>query len=368
MMAMDRQAEGKARIVGFRGAVGLIVSAAVALALTGAAPSASASPAAQLVVVTFPAKSGGGLGFELFPSEKAPAPARFVIYLPAGYSVNTSVAPGTKVGLFDALYYTKTDPFDFADVALRTGDPATLPGDPAAQACAPGPHAAFWTATFKVGKSPVTIRFYVDPTTGAETSLGAFKLVSCLASPYILVAQGGAPGGLQYDIFAVGLSGSVVSNPASGNFLWRTVVTPYNAGTGTSNVAGTFEARTHVLIPYVLTAHARYLRKTKTVVVTGKLSAVGQPRAGIRVGVLAGKIFPSNWGKVRTHADGSYSLRRRVRPGPSARTLLIDVFFAGSIQGACVDPPVAPAGCVDENTSPPIDATTKVRIPKRLKK
>jgi len=272
------------------------------------------------------------------------------------------------VGSFDALYYTKTVPFDFAEVTLRTGDPATLPGDPAAQACAAGPHAAFWTATFKVGKSPVTIRFYVDPTTGAETSLGAFKLVSCLASPYILVAQGGAPGGLQYDIFAVGLSSSVVSGPASGNLLWRSFVTPYNAGTGTSNLTGTFESRTHVLIPHVLTAHARYFPKTKTVVVTGKLTALGQPRAGIRVGVLAGKVLPSDWGKVRTHADGSYSLRRRVRPGPSARTLLIDVFFAGSIQGPCGDPSVAPAGCVDENTSPPLDATAKVRIPKRLKK
>ena len=34
-------------------------------------------------------------------------------------------------------------------------------------------------------KRSVTIRFYVDPTTGSETALGAFKLVSCLASPYV---------------------------------------------------------------------------------------------------------------------------------------------------------------------------------------
>src|SRR2546422_1032665 len=161
---MVRQAKGKARMVSWRGAVGLVVSAAVALAVAGAGPSAS--------------------------------------------------------------------------------------GPPAAQACAPGPHAAFWTATFKVAKSSVTIRFYVDPTTGGETSLGAFKLVSCLASPYVPVGQGGAPGGLQYNFLVVSLSratGSVVTNPASGNFLWRTLVTPYGVGTGTPNDAGTFEiGRAHV--------------------------------------------------------------------------------------------------------------------------
>jgi hypothetical protein len=346
-------------------------AAALALALAGAAPSASGPPAAQLVVVTFPAKFGGGVGLELLPSEKTPAPARFVTYVPAGYAVDTSVAPGTRIGSLAALYYTKSIPFDFANVALRTGDPATLPGVPAAQACAPGPHAAFWTATFKVAKSSVTIRFYVDPTTGGETSLGALKLVSCFASPYVPVGQGGAPGGLRYDILAASLSrptGSIVTNPNSGNFLWRTLVTPYSVGTGTPNDAGSFEARTHVLIPYVLTAHARYLRKTKTVLVTGKLSALGQPRGAVRLAILAtGKGLPTDWGKVRTHANGSYSLRRRVRLGPRARHLELDVYVF-SVGGPCVDPPVAPAGCVDENVSPPLDGTAKVTIPKRPKK
>jgi len=356
---------------GLRGLVVLVVSAAIALALTGAAPSASASPAAQLVVATLPASGGGGVGFELLPSEKAPAPARFVTYVPAGYAVDMSFAPGTAIGSLGALYYTKSIPFDVANVTLRTGDPATLPGDPAAQACAPGPHAAFWTATFKAVKTRITIRFYVDPTTGAETSLGAFKLVSCLASPYVPVAQGGAPDGLRYDVLVVSLSnpaGAYVTDPHSGSFLWRTLVTPFSVGTGTPNDAGTFEARTHVLIPHVLTAHARYLRKTKTVVVTGKLSALGQPRAGIRLEVDAfAKGFGADWGKVHTRADGSYTLRRRVRPGPRARTFELDVYLT-SVGGPCVDPPVAPAGCVDENISPPLDGTAKVKIPKRPKK
>jgi len=374
-MTMVQQAKGETGMRGLRGLVVLVVSAAIALALTGAAPSAapsaSASPAAQLVVLTIPAKFGGGVALELLPSEKAPAPARFVTYVPAGYAVDTSVAPGTIIGLLGALYYTKSIPNDVANVALKTGDPATLPGDPAAQACAAGTHAAFWTATFKVGKSPVTIRFYVDPTTGAETALGAFKLVSCLASPYVPLAQGGAPGGLRYDILVASLfrpTGSIVTNPNSGTFLWRTLVTPYSVGAGTLNDAGTFEARTHVLIPHILTAHARYLRRTKTVLVTGKLSALGKPRGGLRVEILAtGKGLAADWGKVRTHADGSYSLRRRVRPGPRARHLELDVYLA-SVGGPCVDPPVAPAGCVDENVSPPNDATAKVKIPKRPKK
>jgi hypothetical protein len=337
------------------------VSAAAALALTGAAPSASPSPAAQLIAGTVPAKTGGGVVLDVLPSEDAPAPAQLVYYVPAGFVVNTSVAPGTAVGELIAFYYTKSIPFDFADVTVKAGDPATLPGDPAAQACAPGPHAAFWTATFKVSKNAVTIRFYVDPTTGAETSLGAFKLVSCLASPYILPAQGGAPGGLQYDLIAFHFSHLIVTDPTSGSFLWRMLVTPYNAGTGTMNTAGAFEARTHVDIPHVLTAHARYLPKTKTVLVTGKLTALGQPRAGVRVWIASGL---NDWGKVRTKADGSYSFRHRVLPGKRARTLGVDAYLIIA-RGACTDPPVAPAGCVDENLSPPNDGITKVRIPKK---
>jgi hypothetical protein len=185
------------------------------------------------------------------------------------------------------------------------------------------------------------------------------------------VGQGGAPGGLRYDILVVSLSaasGSVVTDPASGTFLWRTLVTPYGVGTGTLNDGGTFESRTHVLIPHALTAHARYFRKAKTVLVTGKLSALGQPRAGIRLEIDAfAKGLFADWGKVRTHADGSYTLRRRVRPGPRVRHLELDVFLT-SVGGPCVDPPVAPAGCVDENVSPPLDGSAKVTIPKRAKK
>ena len=349
---------------GLRRFLAVAVAAAAALALTGAAPSASSPPAAQLVVLTLPVSEGGGVEIDFLPADEAPAPARLVYYVPAGFGVNTAVAPGTKVGEFGALWYTKSDPFDFADVALKTGDPATLPGDPAAQACAPGAHAAFWTATFKVAKSSVTIRFYVDPTTGAETALGAFKLVSCLASPYVPVAQGGAPGGLRYLLFGVDFSRAIVTDPASGSFLWRGLVTPYTVGTGTAVDAAAFETRTHLLVPHVLTAHAHYFPKTKTVVVTGKLTADGQPRVGIRVAVSAGL---SDWGKVRTHADGSYSLKRRVRPGPRARTLKIDAYLNLS-GGSCSDPPAVPAGCVNESVSPPLDGHAKVKIPKRPKK
>ncbi len=342
-------------------------AAVVALTLAGAGPGASGPPAAQLVVVPFPASIGGGAGLEVLPSEKAPAPARLVVYVPAGFGVDTSVAPGTPVGALFALYYTKSIPFDFASVTVKAGDPATLPGDPAAQACAAGMHAAFWTATFKVLKRSVTIRFYVDPTTGGETALGAFKLVSCLASPYVPFNQGGAPDGLRYDALGIDVSrkgGSIIANPGSGTFLWRMLVTPYTVGTATPNDAGAFEARARVLIPHVLTVHAHYLRKTKTVLVTGKLSALGQPRAGVPVFFFGGPGGVVYWGKVRTHAGGTYSLRKRVRPGKRAQTNEVDA-SVDATRGPCVEPPAAPAGCVDENLSPPISASVKVRIPKR---
>jgi hypothetical protein len=343
-------------------------AAVVALALAGAGPSASA-PVGGLVVWTAPASYGGGVAFDLVSSLDAPAPAKLTLYVPAGYTVDTSVVPGTRIGSVSLVYSAKTVPIDIANGTVKTGDPASLPSDPAAQACAPGSHEAVWLATFKAAKHSTTIRFYVDPTTGSEASLGAYRLIACLPSPYVPVDQGGAPDGLRFQDIDVSLfqkGGSVFTVPASGTFTWRVFDTPYIAGSATPNNATTFEARTGVLIPHVLTLRARFLPKTKTVLVSGRLTAFGEPRRGVKVSVVGGSANAEllfYWGSVHTRLDGSYSFRKHARLGQRRRRLVV-LTYVDPARGPCIDPSTAPGGCVDENLSPPTNGLLYLTLPK----
>jgi hypothetical protein len=349
---------------------------ACAVALAGSAPSSSGAPAGRLVVLPFESKLGSSIGLELTirSSAKAPAPANVTTYVPAGYGLKTSGAPGKTIGDAFALFVTTAKPSepDSAFETLKSGDPASLPADPAAQACAPGPHAAFWIVKFTIKKQSLTVRFYVDPTTGPDVALGAFKVIACLASPYVPVGQGGAPGGVRFvelDLFLYDKGVSVFKSPTTaGTYLWRMLVTPYSAGTGTPDTAAMFEARARVLQPHVVSVHATYRKKTKMLLLSGRLLGLGKPRAGM---VVTFWIFSGDslykYAKVKTRADGRYSLRKRVpeRRRPRTLDLLAEINAA---PGPCVDPPVATGGCVDENISPPASVYVSVRIPKLPKK
>lgn len=156
-------------------------------------------------------------------------------------------------------------------------------------------------------------------------------------------------------------TGSVFKVPKAGTFIWRVFVTPYATGTATLDNSATFEARTRVLIPHVLTEHVRFLPKTKTILVTGHLTALGKPRRKVSL-TVAGVHFI--WGATRTRADGSFSFSHRVRLGSRAYKLQVNLFADGA-SGSCKAPSAAPAGCVDENLSPPWASHVRVTVPKR---
>ena len=343
-----------------------------ALVLAGGAPSASPNPAGKLFVLPTAKVIGGGLALDIFSLEKAPAPARVTIYMPAGFTVNTSAAPGTVLGdsylaLWSSLLVAPE--YVFGTVAAR--DPAS--GGPAAQACAPGVHAALWMALFDIDDLSISmvIPFYVDPTQGSEASLGAFKLVACLASPYVSVAQGGAPYNLRMTELLLGLTepgGPVIRKPSSGKFTWRLFTTPYVDGTATSNEGATFEARARMVLPHVLTERVRYLPKTKTVLITGSARLLGKPERGVIVSAAGGArtaAFLDYFGQTKSRADGTYSLRKRVPQLRRARRLRVYVFGAETRSSACVDPSVAPRGCVHQSLAAPQSNSADVVVPRK---
>jgi hypothetical protein len=337
-------------------------TASLALLLAGAAPTAGEVPQAQVFAGTYRDANGPEAVLGLATSGEGPAPARAVFYVPKGYAIDLAKAPGTRIGVtYDA--YLTGDGFSSGEGVVTTGDPATLSGDPAAQACAPGAHAAVWIAAYKAGTRKGSVRFYVDPTAGAEAPLGAYRLIACFVSP------DAAPEGPYFIEFELGIQTSVLTPPtARGTYVWRLLVTPYVDGTTTANPQATFEARSHVLVPHVLSGHARYRAKKRQLVVSGRLLALGQARHG-RVWIAAGPRDDDLrlLGRPRLRSDGSYALSAHVAEGRRPRVLHVWAFRIEGL-GLCTGPSTAPAGCVDESISPPDSHLMRVRIPKLPKR
>ena len=318
------------------------------LAFAVPAIAAAATPTFEAVTFVTTPGANSDVDLDLIVSSDNAAPARVVIYVPQGYQLNTSTAPGTTVGTIDANAQAGSTALPLPEGRLVADNPATYASNP----CAPGAHAAVWVA--KIGNFAVPI--YIDPTSGSETSLGAFKLVVCLLSPYVPESSGGAPSGIRLTEADLGFFSSpsngitaVFANPtATAAYLWRVLVTPYSVGTGTPNTQGTYELRSAVPIPARLTMKKRsYSKKKKQFVVAGVFTALGKAFKGIRVDIYslstAGDV--RRVASAKTNKKGAYSAKLKV-----ARTTTLEAVVPGFL-GACDPTPAspAPAGCVSED-------------------
>ena len=309
-----------------------------------------------------------GIDLTIRSSTQVPAPARLVIYIPDGYRVRTSLADGALIGGAGVVYVKAARPsaVHYVTGPIKEGNRARLSQSASAQACAPGAYLAVWVVDLKIQRAVLALRFYVQRTLPAEQALGALKLTACPPSPY----RTAATAGVRPKILLVQVALSFRSHrplftrPAvGGTYLWRLFVTPYAAGGDVPNEAGTFEARARVVQPHVLSLHARYLRKRRALLMTGRLLALGKPRARIRVRFyVAGATGTTHFGKTRTRANGRYSLRMRVSLRRVPRLLYLGA-QVDEVKAQCNSPSVAPAGCVDENLSPPAFAAVSVKLP-----
>jgi hypothetical protein len=143
---------------------------------------------------------------------------KWTLYVPAGYGFDIGAAPGTPEG--HVVMQTASD-IGLGD--LRAADPAKYVDSPQAQACAPGPHAAVWTMKFDALSSEIpTVPIYIDPTSGADTALGAYELQACLPLAQ-LASPGGTPLGSRLRTLAVEFTR--LTNPtATALYVWRAFV------------------------------------------------------------------------------------------------------------------------------------------------
>ena len=266
---------------------------------------------------------------------------KVTLYVPAGYGFDISAVPGTPEG--HVALRTATD-IGFGE--LKAANPANYVNTPQAQACAPGSGTAVWIMHFDSGffsTQTLTVPIYIDPTTGDETALGAYKLQACLP-----LAKRGSPGGwpLGSRVRTLAMEFTRLTNPTSmALYVWRAFASNPDVN-GNPDPSTTYELRADMPLPAKVSLSGAYDRKHHRARLSGKLTTSAMPIAGVPVALFrrSSAAF-GDWvyqTATRTTATGSYSFIRRVR-----KTTTFGV-AAGATVGDCNGASVAPIGCTSE--------------------
>ena len=292
--------------------------------------------------------------------------ARLAIYAPAGYGATLGQASGTTIGSVDAAAFSYDTQLTLPlSGTVVTDDPANHTAD----VCSPGTHGGVWILNLSVAGQTLQVPLYVDATSGAEAALGAYRLVICLPPPDV---PAGTPGRAAFGaqlLDAKFTVNGIFKTPATAGVLrWETIFTPYNPGKGTPNLAGTFEARSLVQLPVVLTLGVSYNKQTTAYALKGKLTEGGTPVASVGTTILRGPsaVGIPRVGSATTKADGSFAASGKVKKKKT--TYFKAIASVGerdfTAQG-CVNPlppTIAPAGCVSATLSPWAAASAVVKL------
>jgi hypothetical protein len=336
------------------------VAAAVLLALCASPPASSGTAATSadgILAVSSLSFAGASVTSVLLQSSEPVAKASVVV--PQGYALDLGLAAGTSLGSVTVLVGDAAGGFeDFAAGELVVENPAKYASDATAQACAPGAHAAAWRSSLQAPGRTLELTIFVDPAGAAESPGSAFVLTFCPVWPSSSVGVAHLIANGLILSFEDGLDAPT----ASGRYTWSGLITPAGPGSLGAEPSRTFELRSVLALPRTLTLRATHDARTKSVVLSGRLLALGQPEAGVEIAfsefVVAADDFDF-FGPVRTNAAGEFSFRRRVTGTTE---------YLASVRSEpvpCTAPSSAPGGCVSELVAPPLPAQAAVVIRKR---
>ena len=281
-------------------------------------------------------------------------PAKISIYVPTGYSINASAAPGTKIGSTSGTVFSRD-----ANIPLPLSGDVVVSATSDALTCDPVPHLAVWNLALSVAGQNITLPVHVDQLAGPEAALGAYKLVVCLAPDDVPVGTPGrSPNGARL-LDATFTVNSIFTVPA-GQSIWKTITTPW-AG-GVPNAAGTVETRAFVANGTV-TLTKKVNAGKRLVKFTGKVTQAGTAVSGARVSLLVnGKTAGFS---ARTNASGSFSIvlkktGKKTTSTFQARTTVAERDITST---GCTSPtPGVPGGCVSATASAFTAVSAKIRI------
>jgi hypothetical protein len=284
-------------------------------------------------------------------------PARISIYVPTGYSINASAAPGTKLGSTTGNVFSRD-----ANIPLPlSGDVVAVPPTTNAPGCDPATHIAVWNLALSVAGQTINLPVHVDQTAGAEAALGAYKLVVCLSPDDVPTGTPGrSPNGARL-LDATFTVDNVFTVPA-GQSIWRAITTPYAPGIGAPNPAGTVETRS-IVSNGAISITKKVNAKARLVRFTGRVTQAGAAVAGARVSLLLnGKVTKFS---ARTTASGNYSLVLKKSGKKTTSTFQARVVVAERdvTSTGCASPtPGIPGGCVSATAAPFTAVSAKIKI------
>jgi hypothetical protein len=287
----------------------LIVSAVVAAFALAFAGSALASYTPKLVV----SQAGTKTTIHVTIAKEDDATLKLTIYAPTTAPATLGQAPGSTIGTVSAQVNAKAISPDailpLTGVVQVADGTAPALAAAATQCTQTTAHAATWVLVLTAAGQTLQVPAWVDPTAGAEAAFGAGKLTVCLPSPDIPTSAGGATFGaklLDVNFTVDGIFGAS-SAPLA---IWPSVFTPYVAGTGTPNPAGTVLALGIEAQP-TFTLAAKAGKKGK-VTFSGKLSASGIGGAGASIVISEGS---KKLASTKTSASGSYTASAKLKKG-----------------------------------------------------
>lgn len=325
----------------------LAVVGATALALAGTAL------AKQNLSVKQDATS---LTLKISQAQTDPQPAKITVYVPSGYTINASAAPGTKIGTTTGSVFAR----DLNIPLPLSGDVVVAPPNTNAPGCATGTHLAVWVLALQVAGQSINLPVHVDQTSGAEAGLGAYKLVICLGPTDVPAnTPGRSPNGAQLleATFAVN---NIFTSPATGG-IWKSITTPYAPGLPAPNPAATVETRSFVSNGTVTLVSKVLSTKKRVVRFTGKVTQAGSPVTGSQVSIL---INGAARFRAKTNASGGFSVTlkktgRRVTTTFQAR---VTVAERDNTSTGCSSPSVPGVACVSATASSFTAVSRKIKV------
>ncbi len=287
-----------------RRSIRAVVSAAAglgALALTGTAFAAYTTPTLKVTQV------GAKTTIDVTQAQADDATAAASIYAPTGTVVTTTQAPGTPLGEVKAQVTALALGGALLPLTgqIAVAAPGAVPADTQARCTQGQPAVATWLMVLEAAGQTLNVPMYVVTTTGAETAFGPAKIVVCLPPPDIPAEMGGATFGAK--LFTATFSVSGVFSPVATG-AWIAIWTPYQAGNGQANPAGSV-ATPAAIAPAAITIATKKVGKAGTRV-SGSVTQAGQALAGQRVELWAG-LKRNKLKRVKTvkaNAKGLYAV------------------------------------------------------------
>ena len=331
--------------------------AVLALAGTAALALAGNALATQKLSVS---QTTTSLTIKVSQTASDPQPAKITVYIPSGYTVNTTQATGTTIGSTKGTVLAR----DAGNISLPLAGDVIVqsPAAHVADRCSPGNNQAVWLLDLQVAGQKAQIPVYVNPTTGAAQALGAFRLDICLGPDDV---PAGTPGRSPNGAHLLDATFTVqnVFTVATGQAVWKAITTPYTPSIGAPNPGGTVETRAIVSEGTVTIAGKVTSKARRLLRLTGSVTQAGAAIAGTQVSILVdGKARF----RARTNATGKYSVVLRKTGKKRTTTIFQARVSAGErdvTTTGCASPtPGVPGGCVSATASAFTAVSSKIKI------